>query len=139
VANPGRGSSTGEAITSPPATVVRRPLDVDAPLVRAAPGGRLADGLVVDASIVARLLGLRLLTLDARIRFVPTHFTTAAPPGPSALDRISGSSGDLGLGSTRPWSLPGRLADAVDLLADASRTLDRIRQDLPTSLPAAPG
>lgn len=115
-----RGSPAYESIASPPADIVRRPLDTDP--VRAAPGGRLADGLVIDASIVARLLGLRLLTVDARLRFVPAHFTTTAPP-PSPVRPPDGSPAP-----------PGGLDDAVGLLADASRTLDRVHEDLRVSL-----
>ena len=39
---------------------------------------RPSDGVVVEASILARLLGLRLLTLDATVVLVPAEVT--APP-----------------------------------------------------------
>jgi hypothetical protein len=84
--------------------------------------------MVIDASIVARLLGLRLLTLDARLRFAPAQFCDARrseigiEPFPAA--------GPPG----RAWPPRGGLDEATDLLADASRTLDQVRQDLRASL-----
>ena len=53
----------------------------------AGPGGgrRLADGLVIDAAIVARLLGVRLLRIEAALSVAPARF--AAPralPVPAA-------------------------------------------------------
>jgi hypothetical protein len=85
--------------------------------MRAAPDGRLSNGLVIDASIVARLLGLRLLTLDARIRLVPTQFATESSPP-----------------STGPSTPPRDLYDASDLLLRTSQSLDQISQDLGRTL-----
>jgi hypothetical protein len=96
-----------------PADVVQRPVEGEYLAVRAVPGGRLSNGLVVDASILARLLGLRLLKLDAHITFLPANYAIHVP-SPSAA-----------------WSaLPGGLDDAVDLLGHARRTLDQIGRDL---------
>jgi len=39
-------------------------------------GGRLSEGLVLEASIVARLLGLRLLTLDAGVIVTPARLSS---------------------------------------------------------------
>src|SRR4051794_23283805 len=46
---------------------------------------RLSDGVLVDASIHARLLGLRLLTLDASVVLVPAEVsaTPRAAPAPA--------------------------------------------------------
>jgi len=130
-------------VASRSADAVRRPLDDADVRVRATPGGRLADGLIIDASIVARLLGLRLLTLDARIRFVPAQFTTSGSPASPTLPVTHRTGAPLGdrWPLSPLWSPPGQagsplrgLGDAADLLADARRTLDRVRQDLSTSL-----
>jgi hypothetical protein len=137
-----RGRPRDGGTAAPTIDVVRRPFDADGPGVRITPGGRLADGLIIDASIVARLLGLRLLTLDARIRLAPARFTAAGPPAPPttpAPDRTGTALGDLGP-LNLPWPPavparvpPGGLGDASDLLADAGRRLDRVRQDLTAS------
>ena len=42
-------------------------------------GGRLADGFVVEASVVARLLGLRLLTLQAGVTVSPARSSSRSP------------------------------------------------------------
>lgn len=42
---------------------------------------RPSDGLVVEARIVARLLGLRLLTLEATVVVVPAEVTARTPTG----------------------------------------------------------
>lgn len=78
--------------------------------VRAVPGGRLSSGMTVDACISARLLGFRLLTLDAHLTFLPA--TPAIPeqglPAASSTPR-------------------GSLSDAVDILLHATQTLDQVR------------
>lgn len=75
--------------------------------VRPVPGGRLSQGMAVDASITARLLGFRLLTLDARVTLVPATPVNTEPDWTAAAP-------------------PGSLGDAVELLAHASETLDQI-------------
>jgi len=88
-------------------------------------------------------LGLRLLTLDARFRFVPAQFTTSGSPASPTLPVTHRTGAPLGdrWPLSPLWSPPGQagsplrgLGDAADLLADARRTLDRVRQDLSTSL-----
>jgi hypothetical protein len=76
---------------------------------------RPSEGLLVDASIVARLLGIRLLTLDATIALVPADLTArtssrgASPAGPPP----------------RPASLPPAQAGATGRgLADAVRSIN---------------
>jgi hypothetical protein len=83
--------------------------------MRPAPGGHLSDGLVVEASVLARLLGLRLLRLEARISVVPTDF--------------GGRSEDLGTLQARR----GYLNDAVSLLAHASQTLVEAHRESPAA------
>jgi hypothetical protein len=76
--------------------------------VRPAPGKHLSDGLVIDASVFARVLGLRLLRLEARVALMPTDFSAA--------------SADPGLDLRTP-AVRGYLGDAASLLAHASDTL----------------
>lgn len=82
-----------------------------------APGGRLSSGLVVDASIQARLLGLRLLTLNAQVTLVPANFAVGLSPSAAVAQ------------SAAP-------ADAVGPLADAVRTLDQLGRTLGDGGPA---
>ena len=86
--------------------LVRRPVAGDYLTVQPMPGGRLSQGLVVDASILARLLGVRLLRLDARLTFVPASPAIHVPGSSTAL-----------------LAPPGSLDDAAKLLAHATRTL----------------
>ena len=87
------------------------------------PARRLSGGLVVDASILARLLGMRLLRLEAHVTFVPADFSAPADGyPPQALDQPTAA------------SLDGDLGDAVDLLAHASRTLVTIDRAGPAGL-----
>ncbi len=80
--------------------------------VAPAPGGRLANGLVVDASVQARLLGLRLLTVDAQIRLVPADFGVC-----TAAESSSGAP-------------TAELDNPRDPLARASQTLDEVGRQL---------
>jgi hypothetical protein len=80
---------------------------------------RVSDGILVEASILARLLGLRLLTLDVTLVLVPAEVSAPAPPSAA---RVS---------SARRYGPPqagGGLAAAVrsinegaELLAEARR------------------
>jgi hypothetical protein len=83
------------------------------------PGGRLSDGLVVDASIQARLLGLRLLTLNAQITLVPANFAMVRAPQSGTVAQ------------------PAEPGEAVGSLADAVRTLDRIGHRLGNGWPSS--
>jgi hypothetical protein len=65
--------------------------------------GRLSDGLVVEGSVVARLLGLRLLVIDARLVLAPAQLKDP----PSADDDTR---------RVRPHALGARLAAAQRLL-----------------------
>jgi hypothetical protein len=82
---------------------------------------RLSDATLVEASIAARVLGLRLLTLDATIALVPTDVTAAAPAvddGARCVDRAAHASG--GRSGNSGW----RSGPAGHGLADAVRNLD---------------
>jgi hypothetical protein len=89
-----------------------------APAIRRAPtasllarpdGGRqLADGLLVEASVVARLFRIRLLAIDARLIVTPAQVTADASP-PRSPVRATGT----------------RLAAAERLLDEAAATRAR--------------
>jgi hypothetical protein len=88
---------------------------------------RLSEGVVVEASILARLLGIRLLRLDATVVVVPAA-VTAPPSGPRDRQRLA-SAPRAGVPRTRSGAAGHRLADAVRsidegaaILAEARRT-----------------
>jgi hypothetical protein len=88
---------------------------------------RLSDGVLVDASIHARLLGLRLLTVDASIVLVPAEFSAqsrAAPP--PAQRRAPRSSAPA---SGRSVAGEPRLAQAVRSINEAAEVLAQTRRD----------
>lgn len=53
---------------------------------------RLSDGVLVDASIRARLLGLRLLTIDATVVLAPAEVTAPSSATHDPPQRTSGRS-----------------------------------------------
>jgi hypothetical protein len=53
---------------------------------------RLSDGVLVDASIRARLLGLRLLTIDAIVVLAPAEVTAPSSAAHDPPQRTSGRS-----------------------------------------------
>src|SRR4026208_2140959 len=74
------------------------------------------SAVIIRASVLGRLLGIRLLRLEADISLVPAGPAPAPPPGPFPSPRVVTSS------ATTDGSRD--LTDARDLLAHASRTLD---------------
>jgi hypothetical protein len=90
---------------------------------------RLSDGTLVEASILVRLLGIRLLTLDATMVLVPAD-ATAAPSAPhdSPADRSARSSG---LPPTRSRPVGRGLADAVRTISEAAEILAEVRRNSP--------
>ena len=88
---------------------------------------RLSDGVLVDASLHARLLGLRLLTVDATIVLVPADVAgtsrTAhpAPQGPAPRP--------LGPAPSRSVAAGPRLAQAVRTINEAAELLAETRRD----------
>jgi hypothetical protein len=70
--------------------------------------------VVIKASVLGRLLGIRLLRLEADISLVPADLGSFPTVGPSARVVRSSATTDG----------TGGLTDAVALLAQASRTLD---------------
>ena len=108
----------------PPGGSTRAPL-----VVQVAPdfSRRLSDATLVEASVSARLLGMRLLTLDATVVLVPAE-ESAATPDASAQDArpAAGSAQDA-----RPAAGRGRhgLADAVRNLEQGAKLLAEARCD----------
>ncbi len=76
---------------------------------------RPSDGVLVEASIVARLLGIRLLTLDATVALVPADVTP----------RTSSRAASPAWTPPRPASVPPARSDATGRgLADAVRSIN---------------
>jgi hypothetical protein len=88
---------------------------------------RLSDGALVEASIAARLLGMRILTLDATVALVPADVTAATPvvqDRPTyAPPRSPGNS------RGNPRSVGQGLAGAVRNLDEGARLLAAVRHD----------
>jgi hypothetical protein len=70
--------------------------------------------VVIRASVLGRLLGIRLLRLEADISLFPADLGSSSTVGPSPRIVTSSATTDG----------TGGLTDAVELLAHASRTLD---------------
>jgi hypothetical protein len=96
-------------------------------------GKRLSDATLVEASIAARLLGMRLLTLDATIALVPADLTAPMPALADGAPRVnrsarassSPSSGD----SHRRCRTGHRLADATRNLDEGARLLAEVQRN----------
>ena len=88
---------------------------------------RLSDAALVEASVAARLLGMRILTLNATVALVPADVTAATHPvrdRPPSEDQAAHvpmrSSGDS---RARPGAAKYNLADAVRNLEEGARLL----------------
>ena len=77
---------------------------------------RTSDGLLVEASIVARLLGIRLLTLDATVALVPAEVTARTPSRGASPARTP----------PRPASLPPAQPGAADRRAQEDHIVLRL-------------
>lgn len=89
---------------------------------------RLSDGVLVDASIHARLLGLRLLTVDATIVLVPADVVGPSPTAPAAGRSAPRSSAAA---PRRAVAAGPRLAQAVRSINEAAEVLAETRRDGP--------
>jgi hypothetical protein len=88
---------------------------------------RLSDGALVEASIAARLLGMRILTLDATVALVPADVTAATPVVQDrAAHEPPRSSGNS---RGHPGSVGQGLAGAVRNLDEGARLLAAVRHD----------
>ena len=93
---------------------------------------RLSDGALVEASVAARLLGMRILTLEATIALVPADVAapTRAPRDGAAREgragRVAGRPSRDPRGRSR--SLRPRLADAVRNLDEGAKLLGEAKR-----------
>jgi hypothetical protein len=90
---------------------------------------RPTDGLLVEASIVARLLGIRLLTLDATVALVPAD-VTARPPSPRASPAGTPPR-PAGVPPTQSGAMGRGLADAVRNINEGAELLAEARRNGP--------
>jgi hypothetical protein len=93
-------------------------------------GKRLSDATLVEASIAARLLGMRLLTLDATIALVPADVTAPTPAvadGALRVNRSARASSSPSGDSHRRWRTGHRLADATRNLDEGARLLAEVQ------------
>jgi hypothetical protein len=93
---------------------------------------RLGDGVLVDASILARVFGIRLLTLDARVMLLPADVRTPSsapadsPPLRTSARSVAGASGP-------PSAIGHGLADAVRAINEGAAILAEARRNGPAS------
>jgi hypothetical protein len=88
---------------------------------------RLSDAALVEASIAARVLGMRLLTLHATVALVPADVTAATP---AVQDRAAHApTRSFGDSRGRPGSVGHRLADAVRNLDEGARLLAEVQRN----------
>lgn len=87
---------------------------------------RLSDGALIEASIAARLLGMRILTLNATVALVPADVTPATP---AVQDRAADPRRRSGDSRGRAASVGPRLADAVRNLDEGARLLAEVQRD----------
>jgi hypothetical protein len=88
---------------------------------------RRSDATLVEASVTARLLGLRILRLDATVALVPAGVSVATPADPDraplAPARSSGNS------RGRAGAVGHRLTDAVRNLDEGARLLAEVQRN----------
>jgi hypothetical protein len=93
---------------------------------------RLSDATLVEASVAARLLGIRLLTLDATIALVPADATAATPAAEDGARRVhpaAPASSRSSLDSRPPAARDRhRLADAVRNLEEGAKLLAELQR-----------
>jgi hypothetical protein len=98
-------------------------------LLTAAPDRRkrLSEGVLVEAFVVARLLGLRLLKLDATVMLMPADVAAqpATPRDPPALDGLP----PAGSPSARLYPAGRGLAEAIRHLNEGEELLAQARDD----------
>lgn len=89
---------------------------------------RLGDGVVVRATVLARVLGFKLLRLEADVVLAPAELRATALPHP-AVGGVDGDRPDVVRGPPLERRRPphGRLADATRMLGEADASLARAR------------
>lgn len=84
-------------------------------IVRPDPRKDLSDGVVVRASLVARLLGLKILRVEGDVTLLPAQISTLSYGEPITPVPADG------------FTYDGTLRDAAGLLARASKTIRETR------------
>ena len=110
--------------------VAPRTLETPAPVALTATPDRrrrLSGGVLVDASVHARLLGLRLLTVDATIVLVPADVTATSPAAHAVAGRPAPRSSSPA--PRRSVAAGPRLAQAVRTINEAAELLAETRRD----------
>jgi hypothetical protein len=87
---------------------------------------RLSEGVLVEAGIRARLLGIRLLTIDATVVLAPADFTVPSVAGHDPSQRAPRSSG---ISRNRSAATGHRLAEAVQSINEGMELLAATRRD----------
>jgi hypothetical protein len=103
----------------------------------------VAEPVVVEASVRARLFGIRLLTVDARVVVSPTRFVDVARNAQSISGRLDGahSAQPIGRrldGARDAQPIGRRLAEAARVLGEGADSLEAAR-DAPPTIPAPDG
>jgi hypothetical protein len=88
---------------------------------------RLADGALVEASIRARLLGLRLLSIDATVVLVPADVAAPSPGGHAPPQPPSARS--TGAPPRRSGAAGHGLAEAVRSISEGAELLAEARRN----------
>lgn len=96
-------------------------------MVTATPDGkrRLSEGFLVEASVLARLLGIRLLRLEANVIVSPAALRRAAPIDYDAPVRSSVEA--PALPPARSAAIGGRLANAERIIDEGAASLAAAR------------
>jgi hypothetical protein len=102
-------------------------------------GARFSDGVLVKASILARLLGIRLLKLDASVVVVPAAVRTPSSEPQDSSARVSGDrpapspavppARSPAVPPARSGAIGGGLADAVRSINEGAALLAESRRN----------
>jgi hypothetical protein len=104
--------------------------------IRRSQGDRTGPGTVIAAVVRARLLGLKILTLDAQVVLVPADAASDGTPVASRA-RVATRGGDRGPDPPHEGQRAD-LAYAVHLLEEGSKSLDVVRAMRGPQHPASP-
>jgi hypothetical protein len=107
--------------------VVHRAAESNAPVLTAVPDRRrrLSEGILMEALVLARLLGIKLLKLQATVVLMPADVAARpAPNDPPALERAQAS-----LPPTRLYPAGRGLAEAIRHLNEGEDLLAEARHD----------
>jgi hypothetical protein len=88
---------------------------------------RLSDGVLVEASILARVIGVRLLTIDATVALVPADVTAASSAAHGPPVRTTARSSRVA--STRSGAAGRGLAEAVRSINEGAELLAQARRN----------